>query len=415
MEKRILFVTESYHNRPSPNGICVQKLAKELVRQGDTVTVLTLKNQEAKERFSEIDGIKVWRVNTYAEWRVLFGKHGINVVSRSISKFFKKIKDIFILLYPFRSPGVLFHLYNIAKVIIRREKIDIVVAVYRDFETAMCGALLARSNKKIKTVLYSLDAISGGVCSNKNVKQEFHEMKCRKWELFFMKHFDMFCPMESHKSVYQDNCYDIYRSKIKYLDIPNLLSDNNNYKLNNDKRINFVFTGMLTESNADCRFFLKIFKEYCRKEDAIFNIYGGISDTIKKMLEEMRLLGDKVIFHGRVSQEELVEIRNQATVFLNFGNEHACGIPCKIFEYMSTGKMIISFSKIEKDASKPYLEKYDNALILKENQEQLCAYVEVIRDFINRNKNSLIPQNEVNQIFHANTPEAFVQIIHSIY
>lgn len=258
MRKNILFITESYHYAPSPNGNCVEKVARELVHQGDNVTVLTLKNQETKNNFECIDGVKVFRVNTYAEWKVLFGYFGINMISRSVSKIFKLLKNIFIPLHPFRSPGVLLNLYILGKRIIIDEQIDTIIAVYRDFETAMSGALLAKKYPRVWTMLYSLDAISGGVCSNQFVSEKTHIKKCQKWEKYFMDTFDVFCPMKSHRAVYDTTLYNKYRNKIKYLDIPNLLSDDYNYSINQDSTVNFVFTGMLTESNADCCFFLKI-------------------------------------------------------------------------------------------------------------------------------------------------------------
>ncbi len=82
---------------------------------------------------------------------------------------------------------------------------------------------------------------------------------------------------------------------------------------------------MLTESNSDCCFFLKILKKYIETENAIFNIYGSISNGIKNTIKEMNLWNRTVFFHGRIAQEELINVRNQATVFLNFGNEHSCG------------------------------------------------------------------------------------------
>jgi len=49
VRKNILFITESYHYAPSPNGNCVEKVARELVHQGDNVTVLTLKKSGNKK------------------------------------------------------------------------------------------------------------------------------------------------------------------------------------------------------------------------------------------------------------------------------------------------------------------------------------------------------------------------------
>ena len=54
-------------------------------------------------------------------------------------------------------------LYSKAKRIIHSEQIDVVIGVHRDFETALCGALLKKQFPQIKNVLYTLDALSGGM------------------------------------------------------------------------------------------------------------------------------------------------------------------------------------------------------------------------------------------------------------
>ncbi len=57
-------------------------------------------------------------------------------------------------------------------------------------------------------MLYSLDAISGGVCSNQFVSEKTHIKKCQKWKNILWIIFDVFCPMKSHRAVY-DTTYII--------------------------------------------------------------------------------------------------------------------------------------------------------------------------------------------------------------
>lgn len=110
--------------------------------------------------------------------------------------------------------------------------------------------------------------------------------------------------------------------------------------------------------------------------------YGGISELISEKLNETELLNRVIFYHGRVPQDELGSIRKNADIFVNFGNEHECGIPYKIFEYMSTGKRIISFKKIAHDASEPYLVRYGNALVLQEDYSKGEEYSKQILNFI---------------------------------
>lgn len=220
--------------------------------------------------------------------------------------------------------------------------------------------------------------------------------------------------MECHRNILAESIYDEYRHKILFLDIPNLLIKEEENKLNTSDEMNLVFTGMLSETNADCRYFLEVLKEICKTNKVIFHVYGGVSPVIERAFSETGMFGTNIIYHGRVSQNELIEVRNNATAFLNFGNNYECGIPCKIFEYISTGKMIISFAKIDEDASTPYLRRYDNALLLREDLTEIKHQAKVIIEFINLHKNVYISRSEVNREFFSNTPRAFVQMIHSI-
>ena len=232
-----------------------------------------------------------------------------------------------------------------------------------------------------------------------------------------MKQYDYLCPMISHKPIFQREELEQYKNKIYYVDIPNLDTgwlSNIDEKMQQDEEISFVYTGMMSETSGDCSFFLNLIPLILKERRVRFDIYGGISESISEKLDETELLNRVIFYHGRVTQDELVTIRKNADIFVNFGNEHECGIPCKIFEYMSTGKRIISFKKIANDASEPYLVRYGNALVLQEDYSKGEEYSKQILNFIQRNNDVQITAADLLDKFRLNTPECFADFLEDI-
>ena len=86
----------------------------------------------------------------------------------------------------------------------------------------------------------------------------------------------------------------------------------------------------------------------------------------------------------------------------------------KFFEYMSTGKRIISFKKIANDASEPYLVRYGNALVLQEDYSKGEEYSKQILNFIQRNNDVQITAADLLDKFRLNTPECFADFLEDI-
>ncbi|MBQ8688911.1 MAG: glycosyltransferase [Clostridia bacterium] len=412
MNERILFITESYYDSPSPNGSCVKKVADTLIGGGADVHVLTLKNERARED-AEIDGVKVYRVNTYLEWRVLFSKRIPHLIGRVLSRATKLLKALLIPRHPLRAPRVLRLLTKRAEEIAQKENIQVVIGVYRDFETVMAAVRLKEKfGDRIKLIIYTLDAISGGVCSNRLVSERMHVKKCREWELKMLSVCDIYCALEAHRGIYADEIYKPYTEKIRFVDVPNLLKSNFDYGKAPSGDMNFVFTGMLSETNADPSFFLGAFAHICAsRPEARFNIYGGVSAGVLRLIEKSGLYNERIFFHGRVEAEALDEARRSADILLNFGNEHFCGIPCKIFEYVSTGKPIVSFYKIDGDASTPYLKRYKKAILIKNEPTAERACAEKILTFFDSVKDITVEREEIYKEYYSNTPDELAGII----
>ena len=82
--------------------------------------------------------------------------------------------------------------------------------------------------------------------------------------------------------------------------------------------------------------------------------------------------------------------------------------PSKIFEYISTGKPIISTAPIKEEPCIPYLTKYGNACIIYEDKN-IDESVALITKFVSNAHN--VDPVELSDIFYLNQPQAFLQVI----
>ena len=126
--------------------------------------------------------------------------------------------------------------------------------------------------------------------------------------------------------------------------------------------------------------------------------------TVLNLIEHSRY----AIFHGKVSHDEIVKIQDNADFLLNFGNATPCAIPCKIFEYFSTGNPVISFLKIDDDASEPYVQRYPNSLIIDE-RKAIQENAELFVRFIN--SEHIADKEKIKKAFIDNAPETTVNKI----
>ena len=91
-----------------------------------------------------------------------------------------------------------------------------------------------------------------------------------------------------------------------------------------------------------------------------------------------------------------------------------CGIPCKIFEYIPMRKVIVSFYKIENDASYDYLIRYPKAILLKEKYGCELEYAYKIFEFWKEKKDVDISLEMIKREFYDNTPSAFIDVIEKL-
>ena len=407
--KSILFMCESYYRLPSPNGICVQAVAEEAVKEGCRVDIVTIYNAENQPEAERINGVNVYRVDPGFIRRMIYKTNSFgNSKQNKLHTLIAKISAFNGLLHAFRYPLLskrqVRNLYIKAWELYKRNKYQYVVTVYQQIHPVLAGMKLKKDFPVINLVLYTLDAISGGWVPNILHSHKIPMSSLKRWEKYFFSRVDRIFAMESHRLYYQKKEYDKFKNKIIYMDIPLLKPLPEKKVINrNGKLIRCVFTGSMHKDTANPEYLLKLLLFLKNIE---VHIYGHVAPDIEEMLQNSPVYGKQVFCYGKVEHDKVLDIQRNADVLLNFGNSNPNMIPCKIFEYISTGNPVVSFTHSNEDSSLPYMHQYPNAIIIKEDNALIEDNCVKIRKFLNDIKT--VKPSSIKEKFLKNTPEYFL-------
>ena len=414
--KSVLFLTGSFYPSPSPNAICAKRIMDGLIEKGFSVFLVTLKNIHGQKQQEVIDGISVLRIKNYllVQMQLFFTRKNTNKKScfLKLTEFLLRFKGLlYIFFWPLLSPIVVWRYYKSSYDICKKNEVKVVVGVYKSLEILLACCILKKRCPEIKFFIYSLDAMSGSILPRLLFSDKIALYSIKRWERICFTKADSIYLMESHRSYYSQDRYSVYQKKIRYVDIPLVDVNYNNNIFVHDTSNSLVFTGSMGRATADPHYLIKLLRLPLLMNIPLkFNIYGNISMEIENDIRESGLLNDKIFLLGNVPHSEIKDIQNNATAFINFGNSYSCAIPCKIFEYISTQRPIISFYKIDEDAGIPYLKKYPNILLIKEDESLLEENANRLKLFLEKN----IGVNgafDLGDVYYANTPENMVKEI----
>jgi glycosyltransferase involved in cell wall biosynthesis len=163
-----------------------------------------------------------------------------------------------------------------------------------------------------------------------------------------------------------------------------------------------------------------------RRPDSLFSMFEKFSDSrirlhvVGALIQGFpegyieywkQRLGDRFFYHGRVCQEEAVSIMKSADILVNIGNTTSNQCPSKVLEYISTGKPIVSISKIEHCTSKVYLDRYPLACQINESDSERQGQIDQVEAFVREKYRQQIPFGEIASIFSDCTNEKAVETV----
>ena len=397
----------------SANGICCASVARKLIENGNKVFFVT--NAEYK-KFSKIEGAEYITVKPRLTYRLFAKAELCQKVKKKFlfltARILNKIKLILsVFTWPLISPIYCRRLYSVAKHVCETKKIDCIIPVYTQIDTLIAAKKIKQENSMIKYIPYFLDSFSGGY-GPKVFSKDWIVKRGRWWEDRLLPCADKIIMMQSCKEHYQKYANDKeYYKRIVFLDLP-LFTTHNGIKENNSmfaNKINLLYIGTIPTHIRNPQYFLDVFS-HIENTNIDLNIVGTCTDF--ELLRRAAAKDSRIKIFPPVNHDKALSLMQQADLLVNFGNNNPNMTPCKIFEYMSLGKPIISVSPIPNEPSKIYLEKYPTVLLLEEYRHDIYSDVNRLNDFIGKSEAVReVDLQKLNNIFYSNTPEAFVSEI----
>lgn len=217
----------------------------------------------------------------------------------------------------------------------------------------------------------------------------------KREELFAWKNLDRMVVPKLLSSEYDDAAVVPYLHKMVAAEFPGIIRPERaetGYKLEANK-VNLVFAGNFYANIRNPRYLFDLIDRM--KDNICLHVFGSFYDCdedVAAYMERLQELG-KVKIHGTIPTDQLRTVLQQADILVNIGNSIDNMLPSKIFEYFSTGKPVIHIQKIRNCPCKPYLEKYENVLILEE-WEAVSVNAQKLEEFCNKEQ-EIIPFEQV--------------------
>ncbi len=339
-------------------------------------------------------------------------------VSSSLRNPFKRVIDYFKLYVPDKDiiNERIEQLYEKTIAEVSRKRPDVLIASCGGVYTLEVGCRIKQQlNDGIVYVPYFLDALLSGF-PLKFMSQKRHDKKNIDLENRLLSNADSIIMMKAAKKkheYYRDRLCFI--DKVKYLDIPLYRPQSN---IQNIERANFpndqvvvFYVGSMPRRVRDPRYFMNLF---CAMQNQKVHLYIAGKSAYMDDLKQFAEKDGRIHLLGTIPHEKAVEMQQEADFLLNIGNSLSSMIPSKVFEYMSTGKPIISTYRIDDDPIVAYLNYYQNALNINE-RNSFSDEAKRLDSFINlKNENNNSLSDKQREKLFDNTPDAVVEYLESL-
>lgn len=402
-KKKVLFIVLEGE---SASGICVKNVAKVFVDKQYWVDIVSYGKREFSE---ETEFGRCFYINKPFLLRVMSAtKDRFKVCYTCVKTLDLIIKmTLYAICWPCDNLLYTFSLMKKIGVLHNRNTYDFIIPIYTQIYPLIAVHLLRKKYNDFKFIPYFLDSLSGGpipkVLTNKRkIKLGL------QWERKILKNADIIIMMMSSKDhQHRYNYNQSYYERIKFLDIPMLKMINNarSFAHQEGEMTYLVYVGTLPFSLRNPMYGLEILS-------GLRNINIKMIGPIPEKREYIEFCDShpNITLVGEVGHDKVEEFIRCADILLNFGNNFAGMVPSKIFEYISYGKPILSFSPSNEDPSIGYLEKYNNACIVRE-WENRDENISIVCNFISMRERNIICSDEIKDAFKLNMPEQFFYTI----
>jgi hypothetical protein len=353
---RILIASSAFYPENSPRSLRATELAKEFVRLGHNVVVLTVSGDSRTEIFAKENGIELKLISRSYKSIVIPARGILNLVARIINR---------ILLLAFEYPDIEL-MFKYRKALLTESGYDLLISFAVPYPVHWGVGRAMRKNKNISS-LWIAD------CGDPYMGLENDSFK----KLFYFKYLEvMFCrkadyitiPVKEAITAY----YPEFRNKIRV--IPQGLSfpPKGNLIVRNSVPV-FMYAGNVgSYQHYAVPFFELLKKTACEFHFKIFTNSPAIFE------DGLNSISTKVSICPYLEREDLLVELERADFLVYFPYKHSTQKSMKLIDYGYTGKPILEYTATTKDdlIFKEFLEKkYSHSLPKVEIDEYKIEHV----------------------------------------
>ncbi|GAB1431750.1 hypothetical protein MASR2M29_03750 [Spirochaetota bacterium] len=423
---RVLIVLGNYSPSPSSVANCMKPLINKLL-DIYTVDVVTDRKKVDISEYEKKKNINIYRVDDYRIMNTTYSNELNKIKSSSLircmTKLFTRILKIsyylrYVLFAKEQGTGGWEEKRVLEKIIEldKKHHYDIIISVSLPFQSHYVAEKLKNiRGDNLKWIVFEFDpfTLNSTIKVNKRRRKKMGIDEKR-----ILKKCDAICLTPELYDYYNKVNFIQLTSKVNILPFANLkqiefdfIKVNNNFMIEN--KINCLFTGQIYADIRNPKRLLEAFS----KQDAEIHLSLMTNFSINDMIEysPKDYLPSVIPFQNR---DTALYNLMCANILINIGNTVEHQVPAKIFEYMSTGKPIIHFSKIRNDPALKYLKRYPNTLIINEWEFDEVNYIELIGKFCKDNQNINLTFDNVNESLGKysgkTVQDKFINIINTI-
>ena len=381
---RLLIVTWLYDPHATPRAIRWKTVARQLVRTGCEVDVVT--SREAGEpAFERVGGVNIYRCGGSTGSRLAGFAKGAQE-GRPLARLVRRVHQATWrnLYWPDKACLWALPAIHTAKHLLSTNSYDGLITVSLPFTAHMVGYHLKKRYPSLPWLVDVGDPFSCQDASAPNNAQ-LHGRRNRLWE---GKVFQL----ADHIAVTNQAMTDVYRelfpdtlTKIEVIP-PVLGSDVPSRSLlrapSAKKRL--LFLGTLYNNIRNPGYLLAAFEQLRNSSPDRYELHlaGDVNDCAEQVRSFESHLSGSLFVHKNQPRAEAMRMLSEADFVINIGNTAPFQLPSKLVEYAAMGKHIINFSNCDRDSSTLFLKPYPGALSIRQTESPAAFDVERLQAFI---------------------------------
>lgn len=402
---RIIFCVRNYLPMANATGVCISKIADELILQGYEVTVIAEKNDIDQGDEQIINGVRVCRFLSQETGKRLNLISKYKTSGRSLDRLLYHVYRMKLYIKALLSKTAV----NQAFAMCFRQKFeelniqeeDILVPVSAPFES-LCAAVAFKEEKKLafKIVPILYDLFKDCVYTNrgrifKHLKYENN----KKIEQQVLSKCDGILAL----SVWQQplSVLELRGVQVSFVEIPLVYANAKNEKEVTVEENSLVFCGNFDNRIRKTDYLVSALESILTRDPELKMHFYGNADQFSNIQELKESFSQQIFLHGYVASERMDEIQAGAQFLVNVGNANNAQIPSKIYRYMSLRKPILCFTERADDLALKVMDKYPLLLaIVKNRTDDIDSVMKEMAQL----KEKCLDYSTVEQLFQTATP-----------